>query len=336
MHFVKRNMNLSIISSHRAALMGVATILIIVCHGPANGVVLPPMIERIIRWFGIGVDLFLFLSGLGMYFSLQKKSGLQAWYLHRYLRILIPFFVISIPYYLFRWIVDEDTFLRFLSNITTFSFWTRHEGAWFVAMLLPLYLLTPWIAKYIDKSRIRILPTLLLCFVSIAGSIVPTSNPIAGNIQMCLGHVPSFFCGYWIGEYVYNKKSIDRQILLMCFGGAVLYAALFCLNVQTNWLLMIPFVIIGAILFETFCCGRLYKLFVFMGAISLESYLFNIYLPVVLRKIGCKDFLYTFDSGNYVFYLLVIVLGILLAYIANMFCKRIVSEIEVLQAQYKL
>lgn len=40
-------------------------------------------------------------------------------------------------------------------NITTLSYWTDHGSAWYVVMLLPLYLITPFLGKIIDKVRYR-------------------------------------------------------------------------------------------------------------------------------------------------------------------------------------
>ena len=217
--------NLGDISTYRTELMGIATILILICHGPANGVEVPAIIDGMMRWCGVGVDLFLFLSGVGMYFSLRKRDRLIHWYLHRYTRILLPFLIFAAPYYLFRLYVDGGGLITFLFNITTISFWTAHEGAWFVAMLLPLYLLTPWIAKMTDSCRNRTIPTIILCLVSVAGYLIPTTNEIFKNVQMCLGHVPAFFIGYWIGRGVYEKLNIN--VWHAAWGG---YFMFFCIR----------------------------------------------------------------------------------------------------------
>ena len=173
---MKNTLNLSLISVYRTELMGVATLLILLCHAPGNGIALPSLLDHGLRWMGIGVDFFLFLSGLGLYFSLRKIEKLLVWYKRRYLRILVPFQLFAIPYYLFRMIVDRDGWLHFFGNLTTFSFWTRHEGAWFVAMLIPLYLLAPLIAKIIDIQNHRWIPTIVLCIVSVFGASIPTEK----------------------------------------------------------------------------------------------------------------------------------------------------------------
>ena len=56
--------NLDLVSKYRTELMGVATILIILCHMPAHGVAMPSILKTIIAHGGTGCDIFLLLSGL--------------------------------------------------------------------------------------------------------------------------------------------------------------------------------------------------------------------------------------------------------------------------------
>ena len=78
-------MELSLISQYRTALMGIATIMILVCHS-AGPISMPSIIGYPISYLNIGVDIFLFLSGMGMYYSLKKRmtrllsgADIQAW-----------------------------------------------------------------------------------------------------------------------------------------------------------------------------------------------------------------------------------------------------------------
>lgn len=65
--------NLGIFSKYRTELMGVATGLIILCHMPAHGVAMPGPLTMLLSHGGAGCDMFLFLSGLGMYCSLTSR-----------------------------------------------------------------------------------------------------------------------------------------------------------------------------------------------------------------------------------------------------------------------
>ena len=309
--------------------MGVATIMIICCHGPANGVSVPSIVDKVVRsWGGLGVDMFLFLSGIGLYYSLRKKIILKSWYKHRYTRILVPYLLISIPYYVFRWIVEDDTFLHLLGNITTISYWTRHQGAWFVALLLPLYLCTPLIAKFIDGKRKRIYPTLCLCGLSVIVYYFSKSQDVSDSISQASWHLPAFFLGYWAGKYVFEEKQIRIDVVLLVSVLIIIaYAVFMYVRLPKDYLLMIPGAIFISALLNIKSESIVNKALSFMGGVSLESYLMNIYMPNVLRKIGYMEGMKDIDPNNYLFYFIVIVLGISLAYMANVISKSLIKRI---------
>jgi len=86
--------------------MGFAAILIILCHaiGGAVPIDVSPFWRHILSYGNFGVDVFLFLSGIGMYYSLSKDTpkGYFSWLLHRYLRIGIPYLIIAVPGYIIK------------------------------------------------------------------------------------------------------------------------------------------------------------------------------------------------------------------------------------------
>ena len=67
--------NLNKISQHRQELMGFSAILILICHAVGNGVKMPTVLSILLNFGNIGVDIFLFLSGMGLLYSLQSKGG---------------------------------------------------------------------------------------------------------------------------------------------------------------------------------------------------------------------------------------------------------------------
>lgn len=62
---------LSKISEFRTELMGLSAILILICHSVAY-IEMPRVLHYSLSLGNIGVDLFLFLSGMGMWYSLSK------------------------------------------------------------------------------------------------------------------------------------------------------------------------------------------------------------------------------------------------------------------------
>lgn len=68
---------LSDISKFRTELMGVATIMILMCHSLVGtySVQVSGYLRKILAYGNQGVDVFLFLSGVGLWYSLQNGGG---------------------------------------------------------------------------------------------------------------------------------------------------------------------------------------------------------------------------------------------------------------------
>ena len=89
------DIELANISRYRGELMGAAMLFIILFH------------VELSRWdpfFGlrrmgnIGVDIFLFLSGIGLWFSWMKHPDWRRFFRHRYLRIYPSWIIIACLY----------------------------------------------------------------------------------------------------------------------------------------------------------------------------------------------------------------------------------------------
>lgn len=148
-------LDLGLISSYRTELMGISAILVLVVHANGNDVLLPDCIQSIFNYGQLGVDMFLFLSGLGMYYSLNgfKICNLFIWYKRRFIRLLLPYVVIALPIYLFDYWINNESICEILLRFSTISFWTKHNASWFVALLIPLYLLTPFLSILIESTQ---------------------------------------------------------------------------------------------------------------------------------------------------------------------------------------
>lgn len=67
--------NVQDISKYRAHLMGIATLLVIFGHSAGNGVVMPGWMESLCGLASVGVDIFLLVSGLGLWYSLNNLKA---------------------------------------------------------------------------------------------------------------------------------------------------------------------------------------------------------------------------------------------------------------------
>lgn len=66
--------NVQDISEYRGQLMGIATLLVIFGHSVGNGVAMPRWMESLCGLSSVGVDIFLLVSGLGLWYSLTPSQ----------------------------------------------------------------------------------------------------------------------------------------------------------------------------------------------------------------------------------------------------------------------
>lgn len=147
------------ISKARSALMGCAMLAVMLFHQffttfPGSFV---------FHWYGdLGVDMFLFLSGFGIYHSLRKRhsGGLRSFYCRRFIRI-IPAAVIA------------GIFVTIPLGGDTMEYWPLcilGLNLWYVRAIIILYILSPFILSLFEKSRRQWTIFLLISACSMAAS----------------------------------------------------------------------------------------------------------------------------------------------------------------------
>lgn len=302
--------------------MGVATCLILICHSASWCKDLPLLIRKIFTLGYIGVDIFLLLSGIGLYYSWTQyksnaKNYLLSWYYKRYKRILIPYLIIAIPIYtILCWIENQDL-LTFISNVSTLSYWTSHQGAWYIAMLIPLYLFTPFfISVLTSKHNIIWLIILILCcyglaLISLIYSFIGKATLL--NISFIIYRLPSYFLGIFSGPYIKQNILLSRKLVV----SIVCFCLCLCIFMYA---MNLPFEMFAAILLVISICFLLSKknivtnfvtkISISLGKISLESYLFNIFLPLILVKMNWDHLYPGINKGNYLMYGIVVLGGL--------------------------
>lgn len=322
--------------------MGIATIMIIICHtlSYGEGVLMPDKISKIVICGNFGVDIFLFLSGIGCYYSLNKGINLTKWYKKRIIRIFLPYTFIQIPFWIYRILEGHFNLKEELLCFSTISFWTKHIGAWYVALLIPLYFLTPYIYKLVSEkckyaflnALILIFLLLILCNLEINKTNETTYN-ILYNLQWAFCRVPSFIIGMYIAPFVKNNTTINVfkviGFIIILLGIHVGVHRFIDKDIVLYWCLALPLVL-GFTFFLSWLPqnGILLNSISWMGVVSLESYLANIYLKDTIYQ-----YIYIINAypqkpnilyGHYLEYTCVIILGLILSYIIH----KIVNKYE--------
>ena len=147
--------------------MGISIIIVMLFHWGSFGCFSP-----LVRGYGyFAVELFLFMSGFGIYHSLAKVSNLRQYYLRRFWRIIPTCIVSGI---IFVWVWHEA-----IPNLYSFDNmypWLSFLGldVWYIRTILIYYLVAPFIYRLMHRLHYPLLGItlcsvigyLLLLFVS--------------------------------------------------------------------------------------------------------------------------------------------------------------------------
>lgn len=305
--------------------MGIAALGILLCHMSGNGVQLPSILNYIFGLGNFGVDLFLLLSGFSMFHSLKcfpKSESILCWYNRRFFRLLVPYLILSVPYWAYICILENASITTFLYYVSTAVYWIEHRGAWFIALIILLYLLSPLLMRVCTGKRGKYYMLALMVLASLPELfIIDESYNILHNILFALKRVPFFLLGFIVGRLEEEKIEIKTSLmLLLCVGSAISYKLLQLSGITIYWLLPIWALGVLIICIPFISNISLFnKLFCFMGVISLESYLTNIYIGDIFRRGDFFDF-------KLVGYILVVLIGVLLSVVTNKLSTRIIKS----------
>lgn len=230
-------MKLSLLSKYRTYIMGAAMIWVMWFHSLFTG---KTDVFHFIHDIGFyGVDMFLMVSGLGLYFSMRKSKNALDFYKKRAIRILPAYLIVVLAWYLF-FKTDVSTGDKILSILginyfrgTVYSIPERFD--WFIPTLLLFYLLVPLYDKLFQKATVKWKFTCLACLISPILCIVTYHThmqPLYGSIV----RIPIFLIGYNIGWFLYEKKEEQKG----------------------SWMVYIPLMTVGLIAgyyFQKVICG---------------------------------------------------------------------------------
>jgi hypothetical protein len=313
------------LSSYRTQLMGVAAIMIIACHAAASNVLMPIWMKTLLSLGNYGVEIFLLLSGLGCSYSLSKSNGgYISFWKRRLYRIYIPYLFIFFPYCIVLFFLGVYSISDCLLSCSALEYWIYHRGAWFVSLILPLYFFSPYINKLL-ANRNKWLYVAVLVSITTFICNIPVQNTVLNNIQWAFGRSPSFVLGMAIADGCRKGTRIHFLWIVLL---AVFYVPLHKLLGWNNveWT-VIPLVIYVVTIFTRWLCRSdlFNKCFVFIGKVSLESYLMNIALNSLLILLIPSYFSSSIFYGRYLEYSIVIVFGTLLAYFVNKQAQRLLK-----------
>ena len=203
------------LSKYRSEIMGLACLWVMLHH---NFFVWPESLDglrRFSNYGNLGVDIFLLLSGVGLYYAWSKKPALGDFYARRFVRILVPYGLIAVPYWVWRdlWLHEGS----FLLDVTQLSLPVQGViTTWYVPAMAVFYLLYPLIAKFLFSGD-RWTRATLLCGGVMLGCLHLNygNSSIYGNCEIALTRSAIFIIGCALGKTVRDDEPIAPHLPLL-------------------------------------------------------------------------------------------------------------------------
>ena len=133
---MEKKLSFHLLSKYRGFLMGIQILTIIFYHFTGDCYDQKVHMDGLIQFFytyvrSSGVDIFLVLSGLGLYYAWKKKPVKVAFYKKRFFRLLTPYVLIGVPAWVLKDLIVSDAgVVRFLKDITFVTFF-ENSTRWF-------------------------------------------------------------------------------------------------------------------------------------------------------------------------------------------------------------
>ena len=315
-----KDIDLVNISRFRAEHMGMAMLFVILFH-----VGLPRWSDfyGLRRMGNLGVDMFLFLSGIGLWFSwtktiLSRTGSLPmgegggrgfffhnwfSFYMRRLKRIYPVWLIIACLYYIPRF--DGVNWIDLFGDILiNWDFWLHDE-------------LTFWYIPAIYHWLVLV----MVMWCILVQWVTPIHRAV-GHIEIFWSRVPIFFLGINMGEMVRQKKSLDGQCIWMVW---IMFLMSLCTSIWLEQeihgkfplfierMLYIPLTVTTIILLNRIF-RRTPQWFnrsvAWFGALSLEAYL--IHIEFVLKPLEKNT-----DLGYWMTFLITVAVTMPLAWLLH-------------------
>ena len=259
------------ISTYRSELMGWAILWIMMLHFDFNQI---KPLGFIAQYGYAGVEIFILVSGFGVFFSLEKDNSIIRFYKKRLLRIFPTYYLLGIIASL---LLFHDSILSYLFRYSTIGFWTGGiYWEWYIPSIVMLYIIAPVLKQFFDRKLFVLLCTIAFAILFLVYYII--DKDIVDRAHFFFFYrIPAFIfgmaCAYWLKHRVSNKYYILILII-----GIPLFAILFPQHHQVynyknfSFLFLLPTTTFVFILISKYI-HFLSPIMALMGKASLEIYL---------------------------------------------------------------
>lgn len=230
----------------RSAWIGCAMLWIVLFHSNHS---MPFTILKVIKAVGYaGVDICLFASGIGCYYSLSKDNDSYAFMKRRVCRLVPKYWIFMSVWVVWKalsiglnWREIIGNFL-FVQSITGLG----NDFNWYISALLLFYVMAPCLKGIVDKSNKVVSLVLLVFFLLLSIPFWTVTDYI-----LIVTRIPIFYIGMLCGKASMKEKELSfKELFIALIGllvGIILFAWFYIFFYDKMWsfgLYWYPFIII--------------------------------------------------------------------------------------------
>lgn len=215
-------MTVNKISKYRSEIMGIAILLICICHSTLFlGQDVLKIYDYIRNFCKIGVDIFFIMSGLGLYNSFSRDNNIWRFYKKRLTRILPTYFMVILIWAVISIVLSLESFTGFLWKYSLISFWMSGELVeWFIAAIILLYLVFPILYWLFKTYRLVVYGFWIIIYVVTFYISMTQADQSALKLinEVFVVRIPCFLVGILIGEYISDEVThkINMNAVILC------------------------------------------------------------------------------------------------------------------------
>lgn len=342
---INNKIGLSLVSKYRNEIFGLSIISIIIFHfcesvllseGSAGNCAykFSSIYNQIIS--SSGVEIFLFLSGMGLFYSMKKNDNVSLFYSKRFKRVLIPYLIFGLIYWVINdFVIFNFDFVQFIKDFLLITIWTNGvRRFWFIGFILILYIVFPIFFKILNttvKNRGLIFVLLLTVTVTACELTKRLVPEVYNNIELAICRVPIFLFGVYYGGKIYNNEPFGiLEKILIPLG---LIVRIITFTIRNGWLpidiswnlryevciFSVSLVFVAAIILAKIDSAGLNKALSAIGAYSFELYMTHVAIRNIMNVTGYPTYVIT----NYLICIgISVVLSLLLHKLTDIIVKR--------------
>ena len=305
---------------YRQSWLGFATLMILLFHLPIKIGFL-----RYLQTFGYGgVDICLFASGVGCYYSLWGNPEVGAFLRRRVKRMTPACLTVIGIWLLFRFAIGQIDVPMAIGNLLGLQSFTDrgYEFNWYISAIFLFYFLAPYLKAGTDRSFPRGVPLLLLFLILCT---IPFFR--VNNYMIIVTRLPIFYLGMVLGALSKRDRPIKGAhciLMILSFMAGILFLWLSYRKLTAHlWsygLFWYPFILIVPPLCTGLSCllrllekwklTRLVHSFLaLIGDYSLELYLMQVLWVVMTPAFINKFDLHRFTDQVWIAGVAAVILG---------------------------